>query len=439
MLTQEEYMDVVALRRQGWTIGQIADAIGKHPATVSSWLQRGGPPPRRRPSAGHVPVVDERIARRVGELLGANENLLATSIERILRVEGYTGSYESLVRHLREVRGVRRPAPAVSVPIETPAGQEFQFDWSDCCDWGEVWGLGELHCFGAVLCFSRRRFWWFAPSIDREHTFEGLVRFFEDVGGIAAIGRTDRMGALGTSRGGIFRFCPEATEFARYHGFSLKACRAKDAKRKGKTERPFGELNSAFMQEMALEPPSSVAELNRRTVRWLATYVHPRLHRATGEAPEARLEAERSLLSPLPRVRFDTARREPRVVSAPFPLIEVDRVPYSVQPALVGQSVEVRLPVDAGVIEIRHRGELVVTHRLGTPGTGPVWDPAHRAAAEEIALAPHRAHLRLLPEVSATAGSAPEGLLELGPGDYEVAPVELSRYDLGCGCSGTGA
>ena len=38
MLTQEEYMDVVALRRQGWTIGQIADEVGAHPATVSSWL-----------------------------------------------------------------------------------------------------------------------------------------------------------------------------------------------------------------------------------------------------------------------------------------------------------------------------------------------------------------------------------------------------------------
>jgi len=106
--------------------------------------------------------------------------------------------------------------------------------------------LGPLQCFGAVLCWSRRRHWWFAPSLDRAHTFEGLVRFFEDVGGVGALGRTDRMGALGTTRGGVFRFCPEAVEFARYHGFAFKACAARDAKRKGKCERLFGELNSAF-------------------------------------------------------------------------------------------------------------------------------------------------------------------------------------------------
>ncbi|MDA8045020.1 MAG: IS21 family transposase [Actinomycetota bacterium] len=437
MLTQEEYMDVVALRRQGWTIGQIAVSTGKHPATISSWLKKGGPPPRRQPPAGHVAVVDARWAARVAGLLEANPELLATSIERIVRAEGYEGSYEALVRHLRSVRGVRRRrSPTVSVPIETAPAAEFQFDWSDCCDWGETWGLGELQCFGAVLCWSRRRHWWFAPSLDRSHTFEGLVRFFEDVGGVGAVGRTDRMGALGVSRGGVFRFCPEATEFARYHGFAFKACAARDAKRKGKCERPFGELNSAFMQEMALDPPASIGELNTRVERWLEVYVHPRAHRVTGEAPGVRLEAERKLLGPLPRARFDTARREPRVVNAPLPLVEVDRVPYSVPPRLVGATVEVRLPVDAGVVEVRHGGEVVATHCLGIPGQGPVWDPAHRAAAEAIALAPHRRHLSVVSSPTGPVG--PVGL-DLGEGDYDVAPIDLGRYDTGCGCLGTGA
>ncbi|MDA8275009.1 MAG: IS21 family transposase [Actinomycetota bacterium] len=437
MLTQEEYMDIVALRRQGWTIGQIADSTGKHPATISSWLKKGGPPPRRQPPAGHVAVVDDRWSARVGQLLEANPELLATSIERIIAAEGYEGSYESLVRHLRVVRGVRRRRSAgVSVPIETAPGAEFQFDWSDCGDWGETWGLGPLQCFGAVLCWSRRRHWWFAPSLDRAHTFEGLVRFFEDVGGVAALGRTDRMGALGTTRGGVFRFCPEAVEFARYHGFAFKACAARDAKRKGKCERPFGELNSAFMQEMALEPPASVGELNTRVARWLEVYVNPREHRVTGEAPAVRLAAEQPLLGPLPRVRFDTARREPRVVNAPLPLVEVDRVAYSVPPRLVGATVEVRLPVDAGIVEIRHAGEIVATHRLGVAGQGPVWDPAHRAAAEALALAPHRRHLSV---VSPSPGPAGPVDLDLGDGDYDVAAVDLRRYDTGCGCTGAGA
>ena len=83
------------------------------------------------------------------------------------------------------------------------------------------------------MCYCRRRSWWFTDSIDRHHTFEGLVRFFEDTGGIPGIGRTDRMGCLGRSRGRVFHWFPEALEFAAYHGFSFKACQARDAKRKG--------------------------------------------------------------------------------------------------------------------------------------------------------------------------------------------------------------
>jgi IS30 family transposase len=91
MLTQEEYMDVVALRRQGWTIAQIAEEVGHHPATVSSWLARGGPPARRGARVGHVAVIDGRWADRIGQLLVANPELLATSVERVLRAEGGTG------------------------------------------------------------------------------------------------------------------------------------------------------------------------------------------------------------------------------------------------------------------------------------------------------------------------------------------------------------
>jgi hypothetical protein len=96
----------------------------------------------------------------------------------------------------------------------------------------------------------------------------------------------------------------------------------------------------------------------------------------------------------------------------------------------------VAIPVDAGIIQVRHQGRSVATHQQAPPGSPPVWDPSHRAAAEAIALAPHRRHLRLVPDQPAPAG--PAGL-ELGAGDYDVEEIDLGRYDLGCGCSGQGA
>ncbi len=193
-MTQEEFMDVVALRRQGWTITDIAAEIGHHPETVSKWLKQGGPPARRQVAAT---VIDGRWVVRIDQLLERNPNLLATSVARILAAEGFGGSYPTLVRHLRSKRGIRRGrTTSATMPIQTTPGEEAQIDWSDCTDWGARFGLGPLHCFGAILCWSRHRFWWFAASVDRAHSLEGLVRCFEDAGGVPGVVRIDNMGAL---------------------------------------------------------------------------------------------------------------------------------------------------------------------------------------------------------------------------------------------------
>lgn len=443
MMTQEEFMDVLALRAQGWTIREIAEKFGYHPATVSSWIKRGGPPAVREVAVEEL-VVDQRWQARIGELLAGNRDLLATSVERILRAEGFEGSYATLARYLREVRGSRRSTTpgAPAAPIETPPGQEAQFDWSDCCDWGERWGLGPLHCFGSILCWSRHRFWWFASSVDREHTFEGLVLGFEDAGGVPAVCRTDRMGALGESRGRTFKLHPPVLEFARAHGTAIVACQARDARRKGKIERPFRELKEAFLAEVGvLGPPGSIGELNQRAARWLADEVHARPHRTTGVAPDERMTVEREWLGPLPRLRFDTARRQPRTVGGVYPLIEWDGVPYSVPPDLVGQLVEVRQPVASTVLEVRSAGRLVATHTLAPAGSDAQWLPEHRKATETAALARHHSLGRpptTGPTVPPPTPEVADTGLDLGAGDYEIAPVDLARYDLGCGCTGHG-
>jgi transposase len=425
MMTQEEFMDVVALRRQGWTITDIAAEVGRHPDTISKWLRAGGPPARRQVADT---VIDQRWAGRIEELLARNPNLLASSVYRLLVAEGFPASYPTLVRHLRSVRGPRRGrTSSVTVPIETAPGEEAQADWSDCCDWGERFGLGPLHCFGAILCWSRHRFWWFASSTDRAHSLEGLVRLFEDAGGVPGRVRIDNMGALVARAHPRLVLHPPAREFAAAHGFCFAGCWPGDAARKGKVERPFRELKEAFLQELVLDPPASIGELNTRAAVWLATVVHPRPHRVTGEPPRDRLDRERLLLGPLPRARYDSARREPRRVGR-VPLVEVDGARYSVPPELAGQLVELRLPVAAATLEVRSGGQLIARHGLAAAGQ-TVWDPAHRAAVERLALGRRRPgrHLRAVADPLPPCTAE----LELGPGDYQVATPDLAaRYDL---------
>jgi transposase len=426
MLTQEEFMDVLALRRQGLSISEIAAETGYHPATISKWLAAGGPPERRGRQA--PPVIDERWAVRIGELVRPAPRLLATSVFEILRAEGFGGSYPSVARHLNELRGPRfRGAPAASVPIETAPGEECQFDFADVDDWTRRWGLGSVVLFAAILCWSRWRLWWFTTSEDREHTFEGLVRFFEAAGGVPRVARTDRMGALGSSQGRRFRLHAPTLAFAQWHGCEIKGCLPGDAKRKGKIERPFRDAKEGFLTELdAVGPPSSLAELNERAARWLEERVHARPHTTTGVAPAARLEAERRLLVGLPRRRFDTAYVESRRVHVAVPMIEWRGVRYSVPPACLGQRVEVRQPVDGDTLEVRWGAQVVAAHRVAGADIDTVWDAAHYAAAQTAALAPHRRHLRLV-------GDTPPPPLALRlelDGDYDVEPLDLSRYDL---------
>ena len=432
MFTQEEYMDLLALRRAGLTITEIAEQLGYHPATISGWVRRGGPPPHRELDPEHR-VITPGWAQRIDDLLAINPRLLSTSLFDILAMEGYAGSYPTVVRHVRTLRGPRfRPAAQASVPIETAPGEECQFDWSDCTDWAQRWGWpGELWCFGAILCWSRWRRWWFTTSIDRNHTFEGLVAFFEAAGGVPLLARTDRMGALGRSQGKRFALHAPTVEFARHHGVEIKACAAGDSARKGKVERPFRDLKESFLEELdALGPPGELGELNRRGESWLARRMNGRPHRVTDAIPDERLGSERTLLAPLPRVRFDTAYVEVRRVHRALPLIEWDAVRYSVPPEVLGQRVEVRLPVDADRLELRWAGEIVARHRIGRPGT-EVWDPTHRHAAESAALARHRPrrHLRVVGENEHRDVVGP-ARLELG-GDVDVEALDLARYAIG--------
>lgn len=426
MLTQEEFMDVLAMRRQGLSITEIAEETGYHPATISKWVHAGGPPARR--AATTPPAVDDRWAKRINELLTPAPRLLAKSVFALITVEGYTGSYASVVRHLRTVRGPRFRGRAVSTRIETPPGEEAQFDFSDATAWGDEWGIDGLQCFSAILCWSRWRLWWFTTSVDREHTFEGLVRFFEQVGGVPKVLRTDRMGALGTSQGRRFNLHGPAREFARYHGCEIRACQAADAKRKGKVERPFRDLKEAFLEEQRINPPGSVAELNARVGPWLAARVHSQANRTTGAVPDERLAKERRLLGGLPRRRFDTAYVEVRRVHVAVPQIEWRGIRFSVPPACVGQRVEVRAEVDSDRLEVRWAGQVVAVHRLPAAGVTDVWDREHWAAAQALALG-ERPRLHVVGDQPA-AEPERQCRIELAlDGDFDVDPIDLSTYD----------
>lgn len=89
-------------------------------------------------------LIDDRWAARIAQLVQPPaEELLPRSVFEIIRAEGFEGSYQTVVRYVRAMRGPRfRAGPAVSVPIETAPAEECQFDFSDCSDWTRTLGAG---------------------------------------------------------------------------------------------------------------------------------------------------------------------------------------------------------------------------------------------------------------------------------------------------------
>jgi transposase len=429
MMTQGEFMDVIRLRDAGWTIDEIAAEVGYHPATVRGWLKAGGPPAGRKVAAG-ARVIDDGWGARIHALLSVNPRLLATSIHDRLQAEGFTGSYPTVVRFVRGVRGPRfKTGRESSVPIETAPGAEAQVDWSDCGAWARRWGWDhDLWCLGCILCWSRWRTLWFATSIDREHTFEGMVRFFEAAGGIPQAVRVDRMGALGRSQGKRFSLHPPTVEFATHHQVEVVPCAAGDAQRKGKIERPFRDVKASFLEEIELDgPPRDIAELNERAEAWVQRRVHQVAHRSTGVAPAERLEIEQRLLKPLPAARYVTDYLDVRRVHRNIPWIEYHGVRYSVPADLVGQTVEVRRAVGQNTFTVRWAGTIVATHRVAADGIREVWDPNHRRQAERAALVRRRRHLTVVPDAVIEPDRQAEPQLAL-EGDYRVEPADLGRY-----------
>jgi len=98
-----------------------------HPATITRWSKRAAHH-KRVISTGQL-VVDEHWSNRVDKPLAADPRLLSTSVFAIIAAEDFEGSYPTVSRHVRSVRGPRfRRVDKASGPIETAPDEECQFD-----------------------------------------------------------------------------------------------------------------------------------------------------------------------------------------------------------------------------------------------------------------------------------------------------------------------
>lgn len=407
MLPPDEVAAMVRLHELGWGAKRLSKEFGCARNTVRRYLRAGGVVPLAKPVRktafdGLEDWLRERFFRHNG-----NADVVRQELESEHGIVIGLRSVELRVQHWRRELRAQKKA---TVRFETRPGHQLQIDFGDT----KVW-IGDerikIHLFVATLGYSRRMH--IRPSITERQSdwFEGMEGAFLRFGGTPAEILFDNARALvehhdATTR--EVRFNARLHAFARYWGFSPRACAPYRARTKGKDERGVGYVKrNAVAGRRFASWGAFVAHLDQ----WNREIADVRVHGTTGELPIVRFADEAGALRPLGgRAPFGQLRDLIRKVRSDC-AIDLDTNSYSVPWRLVGETVQV--VVLGGRIVIRHAGEVVADHPQCEGRRQRIIDRAHLAGlvgamtAHTVAapIAPP-ALLRPLAEYEAAVGGA---------------------------------
>jgi transposase len=381
MLTQEEHVEIHALRKRGWTISEIARHVGRDRKTVRAYLSGD-----REPGVRAVAEPDpfDRVEAYVRQRLVDDHGVWATTLFDEVQDLGYDRSYPTFTRKIRQ-RDLRPHCEACSgvkgratVIIEHPSGEEVQWDWDELgtCPWDPS---SDVSLLVGSLSHSSKARGWLAYSEDQPHLVEGIDEVLRRFGGTPKVWRVDRMATvINPQTGKIQRsFAP----VAKHYGVTVVPCPPRRGNRKGVVEKQIHFLTQRWWRTL---DANSLAEAQASLDRFCATIGDARLR---GDMTVGELGASEPLLA-LPAVPYPAESTMTRTVAANA-LVSVDGNRYSVPPALVGTEVTVRQRLGSDeLIIISAAGSVVATHRAAPRGVGRLVRLAqHTTALEHVVLA----------------------------------------------------
>jgi transposase len=378
----------------GVSIRELQRRTGLGRNTVRRALRRDQPPGYvRRVGVSKLDPFKDEIQR----LLREDPRLPGVRVLELIGELGFDGGKTLVYDYVGELRPLYAPRPRTFQRTVYRRGELLQFDlWQPRqevpvghgqtrCGWVVVAALGFSRAGAGTLIFSKQ-----APDI-----LAGLWRCLGRLGALPETLVIDREGALHAGGG------RPTDAFAAFCGqlrVGWHFCEPADPQAKGVVERLQGFLETSF------EPGRSFAnhhDFQDQLDRWFDGRANRRLHRTLRRRPVDLLAEEREAMRPLPDRPQDTERRWVLRVP-PDPHVRVDTNDYSLDPALVGRRVEVRVDQREVMAVALDTGELACRHQRCFA--------RHRTVTA-------REHTRAL--------KAARG----GRGELEVETRPLARYD----------
>jgi transposase len=236
-------------------------------------------------------------------------------VYRELQERGYEGGLTQVKAFLAPHK---RKEPEPVVRFETEPGRQMQADFTTVRR-----GRQRLLAFVASLGYSRATFVRFTEREDLATLRACLWEAFAFLGGVPKEVLFDNAKTVVLERdvygAGRHRWNPGMLAFAEEMGFQPRLCRPYRAKTKGKVERFNGYLKGSFLVPLAATLKTAglvldVASANRAVGIWLNEVANCRIHAEIKERPCDRLQIEREVLLPLPRLALPAAIPPRRVV-----------------------------------------------------------------------------------------------------------------------------
>lgn len=438
MLTQEDDVDIHALRKRGWSISAIARHVGRDRKTVRAYL-KGKQQVGQRAPAG----VDSfaRFADYATARLLEDPHLWATALHDEVVKLGYERSYPAFTRALRlqSLRPACEPChPTKGRPaavIEHPPGEETQWDWVELPDPPPGWDGYGKRAFLLVGALSHSSKWRavLCESMEQPQLADAQYQVAVKLGGVTKDWRFDRMATV--VHPGSGKVTATYAPIAKHFGVRVRPCPPRRGNRKGVVEKANHVVAQRWWRSLPDEV--TVAQAQASLDEFCAQVAdHRRRVDAGGNRCTVADLAAAEPLRPVPKTPPIAVVSVNRKVTAQA-LVAFRGNSYSVPPAHVGQHLEVTHRLGAVTISVTTTGGVTVAvHARKPDGAGvTVRAEAHVTALNTAALAafttaaPHRSKRRIPPGPEARAAAAALRGGTAGPtGTAGAAIVDLSAY-----------
>ena len=376
MYRLQDWAAVQGVYKQTGSKRETARILGISRNTVKKLLEMREEPVYKR--VGYKSCLDE-YKELIIEWRCKPYEFNGTRIFKELKNRGYTRSIGPIYRFLRRIdEDIGLISSKATVRVETPVGDQAQFDWSE---YSMTIGSVErtVYCFSMILAASRKKAVCFSLKEDAAAIYEAIQELFEDLGGVTQELLIDNPKALVIENNpkseDEIQYNPQALLLAKHLGTELNACPCYWPRKKGKIESPFSYIEEQFIKGNTFD---TMEELNRRGKEFVYNWCNE-VHGTTKRIPNQHyLLEEKAALLALPKSRFYIKKLQKRKIS-PDSFISINGCKYSVPVKYVGKTLQFRITYGFRIEIFDKQEKQILKREVLAKKHGVASDPEHYA------------------------------------------------------------